>query len=60
MKLNVKLLLEYRLNCEDSTNTVREFNTSGIRASNNHIYYIHVYIYIYVLGMDGLVASGNY
>lgn len=30
-----------RLNCEDSTNAVREFNTSDIRASNNHIY-IHV------------------
>lgn len=45
------------LNCEDSTNTVREFNTSGIRASNNHIYSL---VYTYLLDMDGLVASGNY
>lgn len=39
-------LLQYRLNCEDSTNTVREFNTSEIHVSNDHIY-SGVYIYTY-------------
>jgi len=44
MKINVQMLLEFRLNCEDSTSTLREFNTSRIRASNNHIY-SRLYIY---------------